>query len=174
MIAIQPVYWDVGRIYRKHVIYSLFTVVGRHSGHGKHSFLYCCDLDCVNRAVAWQRVDEIRYNILRYCLIKINYAPSLPCYCKHSSTFKHKTTRCDILEIGTLHFIHYNVFRKTSEYWTQIAVNVQSIYPRHNISVSFASNENKIISEKTGCDVTWIWMSRGVWSQGKLACDLSP
>jgi hypothetical protein len=44
MIAIQPVYWCVGRIYRK------------------HSFLYCCVLDRVYRAVGWQRVDQIRYN----------------------------------------------------------------------------------------------------------------
>jgi hypothetical protein len=45
MIAIQPIYWRVGRIYRK------------------HSFLYCCVLDRVYRAVAWQLVDQIRYNI---------------------------------------------------------------------------------------------------------------
>jgi hypothetical protein len=29
----------------------------------KHSFLYCCVLDRVYSAVAWQRVDEIRYSI---------------------------------------------------------------------------------------------------------------
>jgi hypothetical protein len=46
VIAIQPVYWRVGRIYRK------------------HSFLYCCVLDSVYRAVAWQRVDQIHYNAL--------------------------------------------------------------------------------------------------------------
>jgi hypothetical protein len=46
MIAVQPVYWRVYRIYRK------------------HSFLYYCVLDRVYRAVAWQRVDEIRYNIV--------------------------------------------------------------------------------------------------------------
>jgi hypothetical protein len=44
MIAIQPVYWRVGRIYRK------------------HSSLYCCVLDRVYRAVAWQRVDHNHYN----------------------------------------------------------------------------------------------------------------
>jgi hypothetical protein len=44
VIVIQPVYWRVGRIYRK------------------HSFLYCCVLDRVHKAVACQRVDQIRYN----------------------------------------------------------------------------------------------------------------
>jgi hypothetical protein len=44
VIAIQPVYWRVDRIYRK------------------HSFLYFCVIDRVYRAVAWQRV---RYSILR-------------------------------------------------------------------------------------------------------------
>jgi hypothetical protein len=42
VIAIQPVYWRLGRIYRK------------------HSFLYCCVLDHVYRAVAWQCVDQVR------------------------------------------------------------------------------------------------------------------
>jgi hypothetical protein len=46
MIAIQPVYLRVGRIYRKH---SLFC---------------CCVSVRVYRAVAWQRVDQIRYIIL--------------------------------------------------------------------------------------------------------------
>jgi hypothetical protein len=32
--------------------------------HRKHSLVYCCVLDRVYRAVAWQRVDQIRYNIL--------------------------------------------------------------------------------------------------------------
>jgi hypothetical protein len=41
VIDIQPVYWRVGRIYRK------------------HSFLYCFVLDRVYRAVAWQRIDQI-------------------------------------------------------------------------------------------------------------------
>jgi hypothetical protein len=45
VIALQPVYWLVGRIYRK------------------HSFVYCCVLDHVYRAVAWQHVDQIRYNM---------------------------------------------------------------------------------------------------------------
>jgi hypothetical protein len=44
MIAIQPVYWRIGRIYRK------------------YSFLYYCVLARVYRAVACQRVDQIRYN----------------------------------------------------------------------------------------------------------------
>jgi hypothetical protein len=39
------VYWRVGRIYRR------------------HSFLYCCVLNRVYRAVTWQRIDQIRYNI---------------------------------------------------------------------------------------------------------------
>jgi hypothetical protein len=46
VIAIQPVYWRVGRFYRK------------------HSFLYCCVLDRVYRAFAWQRIDQICYNTL--------------------------------------------------------------------------------------------------------------
>jgi hypothetical protein len=46
VITIQPVYWRVDRIYRK------------------HSFLYCCMLGRVYRAVAWQRVDEICYNFI--------------------------------------------------------------------------------------------------------------
>jgi hypothetical protein len=29
----------------------------------KHSLLYCCLLDRVYRAVAWQRVNQIRYNV---------------------------------------------------------------------------------------------------------------
>jgi hypothetical protein len=41
------------------------TSAWRHRGHGKHSLLYCCLLDRVYRAVAWQRVDEIRYNRFR-------------------------------------------------------------------------------------------------------------
>jgi hypothetical protein len=45
VVAIQPVYWCVGRIYIK------------------HNFLYCCMLDRVYRVVAWQRVDQIRYII---------------------------------------------------------------------------------------------------------------
>jgi hypothetical protein len=49
--------------HRKHVTWSLPTVVWCHRGHGKHSFLYCCVLDRVYRAVAWQRVDQICYNI---------------------------------------------------------------------------------------------------------------
>jgi hypothetical protein len=43
VIIMQPVYWRFGRIYRK------------------HSFLYCCVLDRVYRAIAWQLVDQIRY-----------------------------------------------------------------------------------------------------------------
>jgi hypothetical protein len=31
--------------------------------HRKHSLIYCCVLDRVYRAVAWQRVAQIRYNI---------------------------------------------------------------------------------------------------------------
>jgi hypothetical protein len=46
VIAIQPVNWRVGRIYRK------------------HSFLYCCLLDCVYRDVAWQHLHQIRYTII--------------------------------------------------------------------------------------------------------------
>jgi hypothetical protein len=45
MIAIQPIYWRVSRIYRK------------------HRFLYGWMLGRVYRAVAWKRVDQIRYNI---------------------------------------------------------------------------------------------------------------
>jgi hypothetical protein len=63
VIAIQLVYWRVGRIYRK------------------RSFLYCVS-DRVYRALAWQHVDQIRYNNkaqikynvnLSLCLI--SYAP---------------------------------------------------------------------------------------------------
>jgi hypothetical protein len=42
--AIQPVYWRIGRIYKK------------------HSFFYCWVLERVYRVVAWLRVDKIRYN----------------------------------------------------------------------------------------------------------------
>jgi hypothetical protein len=52
MIAIQPVYWRGGRIYRK------------------YSLLYCCVLDRIYRTVAWQHVDQIRYNIKLYSLIQ--------------------------------------------------------------------------------------------------------
>jgi hypothetical protein len=47
VIAFHPVYWRVGLIYRK------------------HSFLYCCVMDSVYGPVAWQRVDQIRYDIFR-------------------------------------------------------------------------------------------------------------
>jgi hypothetical protein len=53
MVAIQLVYWLVGRIYRKHVTLSFSTAVCRHCGHRKYSFLYFCVLE---------RVDQIRYN----------------------------------------------------------------------------------------------------------------
>jgi hypothetical protein len=46
VIAIQVVYWRVGRIYRK------------------YCFFYFCVLDHVYRAVAWQHVDQIRYTIM--------------------------------------------------------------------------------------------------------------
>jgi hypothetical protein len=46
MIAVQPVYWRISRIYRK------------------RSFLYCYVLDHVYRAVAWQCIDHIRYNMI--------------------------------------------------------------------------------------------------------------
>jgi hypothetical protein len=39
------------------------TAAWRHHGHWKYS-LYCCTLGRVYRAVAWQRVDQIRYSIL--------------------------------------------------------------------------------------------------------------
>jgi hypothetical protein len=42
------------------VRYQHWTWRGRHR---KHSLVYCCVLDRVYRAVAWQRVDGIRYNI---------------------------------------------------------------------------------------------------------------
>jgi hypothetical protein len=45
MIGIQPSYWCVGRIYRKHI------------------FFYFCVLDRVYRAIAWQGVDQIRYSV---------------------------------------------------------------------------------------------------------------
>jgi hypothetical protein len=48
-----------------HITWSLPTLVCRHRGHGKHSFLYCCVLDHVYRAVTWQRVGQIRYNMNR-------------------------------------------------------------------------------------------------------------
>jgi hypothetical protein len=32
--------------------------------HRKHSLIYCCVLDRAYRAVAWQRVDQIRYNAM--------------------------------------------------------------------------------------------------------------
>jgi hypothetical protein len=44
VIAIQPVYWRVGWIHRKYGV------------------LYCCVFGRVYRTVAWQRVDQIRYN----------------------------------------------------------------------------------------------------------------
>jgi hypothetical protein len=39
--------------------------------HRKHSLIYCCVLDRVYRAVAWQRVDQIRYSI--FLLINISF-----------------------------------------------------------------------------------------------------
>jgi Flp pilus assembly protein TadB len=34
----------------------------------KHSLIYCCMLDCVYIAVAWQRIDQICYNIYTHIL----------------------------------------------------------------------------------------------------------
>jgi hypothetical protein len=48
VIAIQPVFWCVSRIY------------------SKHGFLYCCALDRVYRAVAWKCAYQIPYNIKHY------------------------------------------------------------------------------------------------------------
>jgi hypothetical protein len=48
--------------HRKHVTWPPSNAAWLHRGHGKHSLLYCCVLDRVYRAVAWQRVDQIRYN----------------------------------------------------------------------------------------------------------------
>jgi hypothetical protein len=62
MIAIQPVYWRVGQIYRK------------------NSFLYCCVLDRVYGAVAWQRIDQ-------FCYI----APSLRLLVPNSLTVYHRS-----------------------------------------------------------------------------------
>jgi hypothetical protein len=38
------------------------------SSHRKYRFLHCCLLDRVYRAVAWQRVDQIRYSIY-HCVL---------------------------------------------------------------------------------------------------------
>jgi hypothetical protein len=43
--------WDLQKT--RHVV--SVTVVWRHRGHGKHSFLYSCLLSRVYRAVAWQQ-----------------------------------------------------------------------------------------------------------------------
>jgi hypothetical protein len=56
-----------------HVPWPLPTAAWRHRGHGKHSLLYCCVLDRVYRAVTWQRVDQIRYNIYIYIRVKGKY-----------------------------------------------------------------------------------------------------
>jgi hypothetical protein len=37
---------------------------GWHGRHRKQSLIYCCVLDRVYRAVAWQSVDQVRYNII--------------------------------------------------------------------------------------------------------------
>jgi hypothetical protein len=44
--------------------------------HRKQSLIYCCVLDRVYRAVAWQRVDQICYNVFqaRYMFRKQNLA----------------------------------------------------------------------------------------------------
>jgi hypothetical protein len=88
VIAIQQVYWRVGRIYRK------------------HSFLYCCVLDRVYRAVARQRVDQIRYSIFLYELglyaeIRINVVfllrnclPPGVCFIKFSAALLSGLRRC--------------------------------------------------------------------------------
>jgi hypothetical protein len=49
--------------HRKHVTWSLPTVVWRHCRHGKHSFLYCCMLDHVYRA------EETRHVITTNCCV---------------------------------------------------------------------------------------------------------
>jgi hypothetical protein len=70
VIAIQPVYGRVGRIYRK------------------HSFLYCCVLDRVYRAVAWHLVDQIRHNTNGQCVnissraCNNNFQEVLGIYCR--------------------------------------------------------------------------------------------
>jgi hypothetical protein len=57
-------------LHRKHIScdhYPLLCDVTAHAPVArtklKHSFPYCCVLDRVYRAVAWQRVDQIRYSI---------------------------------------------------------------------------------------------------------------
>jgi hypothetical protein len=52
------------RTYSTHISRDRYpAIMWRHRGHGKNSFLYCCMLDCVYRAVAWQRVNQLRYNV---------------------------------------------------------------------------------------------------------------
>jgi hypothetical protein len=81
MIAIQPVYWLVGRIYRK------------------HNVLYCCVLDRVYRAVAWQRVDQLRCYIVAYLLkVEIVEAEKQPLLGNDPYTRSRGTrhVRCDV------------------------------------------------------------------------------
>jgi hypothetical protein len=48
------------------------SLLAHQSDLQKHSFLYCCVLDCVYRAVVWQRVDQIRYSIKLLGLVRSN------------------------------------------------------------------------------------------------------
>jgi hypothetical protein len=52
--------------------------------HRKHRLLYCCVLGRVYRAVAWQRVDQIRYNMYKealrlYTCYRRVYVMQFPC-----------------------------------------------------------------------------------------------
>jgi hypothetical protein len=63
-------YWvflDQDRAAQVSLIKDVFsTIYARRGRRRKHSLVYCCVLDPVYRAVAWQRIDQICYIILVY------------------------------------------------------------------------------------------------------------
>jgi hypothetical protein len=90
MIAIQPVYWCVCLIYRQ------------------HSFLCCEVLDSVHRVVAWQRNDQVRYNVVTYLgfvwLVGrvLNFMIEFigPLYNLLQQLTNHYLTHCNLLPTG--------------------------------------------------------------------------
>jgi hypothetical protein len=122
VIAIQPIYWYVGRIYRK------------------HSFLYCCVLNRVYRAVAWQRVDKIRYNIVAYLLkagtVEAEKQPLLD-----YGPYTHSRGICHVRYDVTQ---QQNMCCKRRSLWVRAALVVTQLYGRH---IFAAVNQQATIEE---------------------------
>jgi hypothetical protein len=72
----------MGTHHRKHMSRDHYLLLCDVTADTENSFLYGCVLDCVYRAVAWQHVDQTRYNnsdILLWINIMLkSMAPTIP------------------------------------------------------------------------------------------------